>query len=145
MKKPRVVVANVSDYDIVVKGFELQSRSFVLFRTNTLGSSRNSLSPPAVGKILRLLFLRGIKYPMNIDMSLTEEAEPKDSRNTCLLSSSVTWISFVYSPESKARKTPPGYTLGECKLWIEIYQYVRGHILPCVKTFDNSIEGPSEK
>ena len=33
---PRGVVANVQDYDITVSKFELQSRYYVHFRTNTL-------------------------------------------------------------------------------------------------------------
>ena len=39
------VVANVLDFDIVVNEFELQSRYYVHFRTNTLGKDINPLNP----------------------------------------------------------------------------------------------------
>ena len=43
------VVANVLDCNIVVNEFELQSRYFVYFPTNTLGKDMNHLSPPTNG------------------------------------------------------------------------------------------------
>ena len=42
---PRGLVANVSDYNIVVSEFELQSRYYVHFRTIPLGKVLTSLSP----------------------------------------------------------------------------------------------------
>ena len=39
----RDVVANLQDCDIVVNEFELQSRYYVHFRTNTLGKGMNPL------------------------------------------------------------------------------------------------------
>ena len=43
---PRVFVANALDCDIVVSEFELQSRYYVHFRTNTLGKGMNPLLRP---------------------------------------------------------------------------------------------------
>ena len=46
----RGVVANMLDYDIVVSDFELQSRYYVHFRTNTLEKGMNPfIHHPAMG------------------------------------------------------------------------------------------------
>ena len=52
----RGVVANVVDYHIIVSGFELQSRYYVCFRTNTLDKGMNPLIPLVIGWIASLLF-----------------------------------------------------------------------------------------
>ena len=41
-------MANVQDYDIVVNEFELQSRYYVHFRTNTLGKGMKPLIFPTL-------------------------------------------------------------------------------------------------
>ena len=43
------VVTNVLDYDIVVSEFELQSRYYVHFRTNTLRKDIDFITPSAKG------------------------------------------------------------------------------------------------
>ena len=45
---PRGVVANVFNCHIVVSKFELQSRYYAHFRTNTLEKGINPLIPPAI-------------------------------------------------------------------------------------------------
>ena len=40
------------DYDIAINEFELQSRYYVYFRTNTLGKGMNALSPLAKSYIV---------------------------------------------------------------------------------------------
>ena len=42
------VVADVLDYDIFVNEFELWSRYYVHFRTNTLGKGMNPLIPSVI-------------------------------------------------------------------------------------------------
>ena len=50
-ESPRGVVTNVLPYDIVVREFEIQSRYYVHFWTNTLGKGMNPIIlPPAMGK-----------------------------------------------------------------------------------------------
>ena len=39
---PRDIMAYMLDCDLEVRGFELQSRYYVLFQTNTLGKGINS-------------------------------------------------------------------------------------------------------
>ena len=46
---PCGVVINVLDSDIVVSEFELQSRYYVHFRTNTHGKGRHTLILPSMG------------------------------------------------------------------------------------------------
>ena len=46
---PRGVMVKVMDCGIVVSEFELQSRYYVYFRTNTLGKGRNALILPPMG------------------------------------------------------------------------------------------------
>ena len=46
---PRVVMVKAQGCGIVVSEFELQSRDYVPFRTNTLGKGMNSLIQPANG------------------------------------------------------------------------------------------------
>ena len=46
---PRGVIVKVLYYGIVVNEFELQSRYYVHFRTNTPGKGMNPLIPPVVG------------------------------------------------------------------------------------------------
>ena len=53
---PRVVMVDVLDCDIVVRGFEFQLRYYVHFRTNTLGKDLNPLILPAIGWIIPPLF-----------------------------------------------------------------------------------------
>ena len=50
---PRRVMVKAMDYGLVVTEFELQSRNYVHFRTNTHGKSMNPF-PPSYG--LPLLF-----------------------------------------------------------------------------------------
>ena len=45
----RVLMIKELDWGIVVSGFELQSRYYVHFRTNTLGKGMNSFIRPAMG------------------------------------------------------------------------------------------------
>ena len=45
------------DLDIVISDFELKSRYYVYFRTNTIGIDMNSLIPPDMGQIAPLLCL----------------------------------------------------------------------------------------
>ena len=45
----RGVMINVLDYGFVVSEFELQSRYYVHFRTNTLGKGMNFVIVPAMG------------------------------------------------------------------------------------------------
>ena len=52
---PRVVMVKAMDYGIVVSEFEIQSRYYVHFRTNTLGEGINPLILPAMGQIVSLL------------------------------------------------------------------------------------------
>ena len=46
---PRGVMVKVMDCGIVISEFELQSRYYVHFRTNTLGKGMNPLILPAIG------------------------------------------------------------------------------------------------
>ena len=46
---PRGVMVKAMDCGIVVSEFELQSRYYVHFRTNTLGKGMNPLILPAMG------------------------------------------------------------------------------------------------
>ena len=46
---PRGVMVKATDCGIVVSEFELQSRSYVHFRTNTFGKGMNPLILPAMG------------------------------------------------------------------------------------------------
>ena len=68
------------DCGIVVSEFELQSRYYVHFRTNTLGKSMNPLILPAMGKIAPLLFFSkngvDIKLPSKVDVPLNKETKP---------------------------------------------------------------------
>ena len=50
------VVATVQDCDIIVSEFELQSRYYVYFQTNSIRKVMNSLIFPAIGKIISMLF-----------------------------------------------------------------------------------------
>ena len=49
LKEPRGVAANVLDYDIVVRKFELQLRYYDHFRSNTLCKGMKPLISPAMG------------------------------------------------------------------------------------------------
>ena len=51
---PRGVMVKVMDCRIVLIEFELQSRYYVLFRTNTLRKGMNTLILPAVDEIVLL-------------------------------------------------------------------------------------------
>ena len=53
---PSCVVANVLDCDIVVSEFELQSRYYVHFQTNTLSKGIKLLIIPVVCEIVLLIF-----------------------------------------------------------------------------------------
>ena len=46
---PPGVMVKALDYENVVGQFELQSRYYVYFRTNTLGKGMNALLLPAIG------------------------------------------------------------------------------------------------
>ena len=46
---PRGVMVKAIDWEIVVSEFELQSRYYIPFRTNTLGKGMNPLILPAMG------------------------------------------------------------------------------------------------
>ena len=46
---PRGVIVKAIVYEIVAREFELQSRYYVHFRTNTLGKGMNPLISPAMG------------------------------------------------------------------------------------------------
>ena len=52
----RGVMVKAMDCGIVVSEFELQSRYYVHFRTNTPGKGMNPLILPAMGEIVPLLF-----------------------------------------------------------------------------------------
>ena len=56
MESARCLMAKDLDCNLEVNKFELQSRYYVHFRTNTLGKGMNPLILPAMGKILSLLF-----------------------------------------------------------------------------------------
>ena len=60
--RPFVVVANMTNYDIVGNEFELGLRYYVHFWTNTLGKSIDLLIPPAIGQILALLFVSNATF-----------------------------------------------------------------------------------
>ena len=47
--RPRGGAANVLDYDSAASDFELQSRNYVYFRTNTPEKDMNPLIPPTMG------------------------------------------------------------------------------------------------
>ena len=49
-------MVNELDWDIVIYEFELQSRHYIQFQTNTPVEEMNSLISPAMGWIVRLLF-----------------------------------------------------------------------------------------
>ena len=53
---PCGVMAKALDCGIVVSKFEVQSRSYVHFRTNTLGKGTNPLILPAMSQIAPLQF-----------------------------------------------------------------------------------------
>ena len=56
---PHHIVANVQDCDVELSEFELQSRKYVHFPTNTLGKCAKRI-PPAMGSIVPLLsFYKG--------------------------------------------------------------------------------------
>ena len=64
-------MANVLDRDIVVSVFELQSRYYVIFQTNTLGNSMKPLIPLAMGWIIQLMFYKngfGIKWSTKVNI-----------------------------------------------------------------------------
>ena len=48
-RRPRGVVANVLDYDIIVSEFKLHSRDYIHFWANTLGEGRNLSPTPGYG------------------------------------------------------------------------------------------------
>ena len=50
------VMVNTRDCVTVVSEFELQSRYYIRFRTNTLGKGMNSLILPLMGEIVSLEF-----------------------------------------------------------------------------------------
>ena len=56
-ENPSGVMANGLDNDIVVSEFELQSRFYIHFQTNTLGKGMNSLILSVSGYIVPLLLL----------------------------------------------------------------------------------------
>ena len=49
LRCPRGVMVKAMDYGIVVSEFELHSRYYVHFLTNTLGKGMNPLLPPSYG------------------------------------------------------------------------------------------------
>ena len=53
---PRGIMVKAMDCRIVISEFELKSRYYVHFRTNTLGKGMNPLILPVMGEILTLLF-----------------------------------------------------------------------------------------
>ena len=42
-------MANILDFDIIVNEFELKSRYYIHFQTNTFGEGTNHLISPAMG------------------------------------------------------------------------------------------------
>ena len=46
---PRDIAANVKDWVLEIREFELQSRYYVYFQTNTFRKSRNTLISPSFG------------------------------------------------------------------------------------------------
>ena len=53
---PRGVMVKAMDFGIVVCKFDIQSRYYIHFRTNTLGKGMNLLILPVMGYIVPLLF-----------------------------------------------------------------------------------------
>ena len=53
---PDSIIVKALDSRIKVNGFELQSRYYVHFQSNTRGKGMNSLILPAMGLIVQLLF-----------------------------------------------------------------------------------------
>ena len=54
--KASPLMVKAMDYEIVVREFELQSRYYVHFRTNTLGKGMYPILLPAMGQIVPHLF-----------------------------------------------------------------------------------------
>ena len=70
-------MANVLDSDILESQFELQSCSYIHFRTNTFVKGKSPLNYP--GMVSLLFFFKdglGIKHTMKVDMSLNKETKP---------------------------------------------------------------------
>ena len=78
MDNDDIVVSNIVVSNIVVSEYELQSRYYVHFRTNTLGKGKIPLSStPDMGWIAPQLFFFSIKLPTKFDMPSNKETEIK--------------------------------------------------------------------
>ena len=58
---PRGVMVKAMDFGIVIREFVLQSRSYVHFRTNTIGKGMNPLILPAMGSRRMALALNNLQ------------------------------------------------------------------------------------
>ena len=77
---PRGVMVRVLGCRIVVSEFELQSRHYLHFRTNTLKKDINTFILTTKDLIAPLLFFLkngfGIEYPNKVDMPLHKRTKP---------------------------------------------------------------------
>ena len=70
-------MANVLDCDIVVSEFELQSRYYLHFETNTTGKRHELPYPPTINLLNSITTnALGLKLPMKVDITLSKVTKP---------------------------------------------------------------------